>query len=315
MAKSTAVIPSLDEECSAIQYAAWVARLERWQAACRITDKAMENRILESIPNSVADQIVVSLVGNEDKAGLMEKIKEVMVRKRSTILYRHDFHQLKQGHGEQPERFAARIRQSAPPCQFMTASGSPDYGPDVMATVFLLGLSDSYTREKLFQLAPSEERNTVSFESLITAASTIYQAKENCQDAGTASLSKLSGQDGGGKKVQKCWCCDLTTHSEKGFSREVREKLCKAFRNKCKTCKLLGHFPDSKRCKMGKPKKAKHNALSAEDPTKESAGTAGTPAPVEEKAAEPAVQSAALNSVEQVQPAQYRFDPERYQDY
>ena len=66
---------------------------------------------------------------------------------------------------------------------------------------------------------------------------------------------------------------------------------------------------------MGKPKKAKHNALSAEDPTKESAGTAGTPAPVEEKAAEPAAQSAALNSVEQVQPAQYRFDPERYQDY
>ena len=73
-AKSTAAIPSLDEECSAIQYAAWVARLERWQAACRITDKAMENRILESIPNSVADQIVVSLVGTEDKAGLMEKI-------------------------------------------------------------------------------------------------------------------------------------------------------------------------------------------------------------------------------------------------
>ena len=53
MAKSTAAIPSLDEECSAIQYDAWVARLERWQAACRITDKAMENRILESIPNSV----------------------------------------------------------------------------------------------------------------------------------------------------------------------------------------------------------------------------------------------------------------------
>ena len=36
MAKSTAAIPSLDEECSAIQYAAWVARLERWKAACRI---------------------------------------------------------------------------------------------------------------------------------------------------------------------------------------------------------------------------------------------------------------------------------------
>jgi hypothetical protein len=62
-----------------------VARFERWQLACKISDKQVENRILEAIPNSVADQIVVSLVGNEDKAALMEKIKGVMVKKRSTF--------------------------------------------------------------------------------------------------------------------------------------------------------------------------------------------------------------------------------------
>jgi hypothetical protein len=121
--KSNAAIPSLDEECSQIQYAAWVARFERWQLACRISDKQVENRILEAIPNSVADQIVVSLVGNEDKAALMERIKEVMLKKRSTI------HKLTQNCGELPERFAARIRQSAPPCQFVTDSGSAEYGP------------------------------------------------------------------------------------------------------------------------------------------------------------------------------------------
>ena len=54
--KSNAAIPSLDEECSQIQYAAWVARFERWQLACRISDKQVENRILGAIPNSVADQ-------------------------------------------------------------------------------------------------------------------------------------------------------------------------------------------------------------------------------------------------------------------
>ena len=79
--KSNAAIPALDEECSLMQYAAWVARFERWQLACKITDKQVENRILEAIPNSVADQIVVSLVGNEDKVALMERIKDVMVKK------------------------------------------------------------------------------------------------------------------------------------------------------------------------------------------------------------------------------------------
>ena len=131
-----------------MQYAAWVARFERWQLACKITDKQVENRILEAIPNSVADQIVVSLVGNEEKAALMERIKDVMVKKRSTILYRSDFHKLTQNRGELPERFAARIRQSAPPCQFMTDSGTADYGPDLMSSVFILGLADSYSREK-----------------------------------------------------------------------------------------------------------------------------------------------------------------------
>ena len=58
---------------------------------------------------------------------------------------------------------------------------------------------------------------------------------------------------------------------------------------------------------MGKPKKAKHNALSAEDPTKESAGAAGAPVPVEESATEPAAQSAALNSIEQVEQVEQVF--------
>mgnify|MGYP000988614497 FL=1 len=171
--KSNAAIPALDEECSLMQYAAWVARFERWQLACKITDKQVENRILEAIPNSVADQIVVSLVGDEDKAALMERIKDVMVKKRSTILYRSDFHKLTQKRGELPERFAARIRQSAPPCQFMTDSGTADYGPDLMSSVFILGLADSYTREKLFQQQPEVGKTTVQFDVLIAAASAI----------------------------------------------------------------------------------------------------------------------------------------------
>ena len=41
-AKSSAVIPVLAEESDEVSYAAWLARLERWQAASRISDKQME---------------------------------------------------------------------------------------------------------------------------------------------------------------------------------------------------------------------------------------------------------------------------------
>ena len=81
-AKSNAAIPVLEEECNQIQWAAWCARFKRWQLACKISDKQVENRIMEAVPNQIADQIVVYLVGNETKAELMEKIKECMVKKR-----------------------------------------------------------------------------------------------------------------------------------------------------------------------------------------------------------------------------------------
>ena len=80
--KSKAAIPALEEEFNKIQWAAWQARFERWQLVCKISDKQVENRILEAIPNQIADQIVVGLEGNETKAALMEKIKGVMVKKR-----------------------------------------------------------------------------------------------------------------------------------------------------------------------------------------------------------------------------------------
>ena len=86
---------------------------------------------------------MVGLVGNETKADLMEKIKECMVKKRSIFLYRSDFHKIVQNQGELPERYAARICQAAPPCQLMTDSGTDDYGPDLMSSVFILGLSES----------------------------------------------------------------------------------------------------------------------------------------------------------------------------
>jgi hypothetical protein len=95
-AKSNAAIPALEEECNEIQWSAWCARFERWQLACKISDKQVENRILEAIPNQIADQIVVGLVGNETKADLMEKIKECMVKKRLIFLYRSNFHKIVQ---------------------------------------------------------------------------------------------------------------------------------------------------------------------------------------------------------------------------
>jgi len=182
-----------------------------------------------------------------------------------------------------------------------------------MASVFIMGLSDSYTREKLFQQQPDAGKTTVQFDVLVAAASAIQQAKDNCQDSGSATVYKYTGQEEGGKKIPKCFHCNKTSHSDKGFTKEVRELHCKAARHKCKICEKVGHFPDA--CRKGQsfgqktPKKARVNVVTAE----EKAGEASVVTQLADAAAEPSAQAAALNSIEQVRP--YRFNPERYEGY
>ena len=102
--KSNAPIPQLDEDITEVQWSAWKSRFERWQLSYKISDKAVENRIFEAIPNALADQICVGLVGTESKAVLLAKIKEAVIKKRSLFLYRKDLQQIVQNRSEDPER-------------------------------------------------------------------------------------------------------------------------------------------------------------------------------------------------------------------
>ena len=69
-----------------------------------------------------------------------------------------------------------------------------------MSTVFILGLSDSYTKEKLFQLHPKKNKTIVEFNDLIRAASEIQKAKDKCLEVGSSSMCGVSGEQAGGRK-------------------------------------------------------------------------------------------------------------------
>ena len=106
-AKSNAPIPTLDADVNEVQWFAWLARFERWQLSCKISNKAVENRILKAIPNLLADQICVGLKADESKADLLAKIKDTIVKKRRVFSYPADLHRLVLNRGEDPSRYAA----------------------------------------------------------------------------------------------------------------------------------------------------------------------------------------------------------------
>ena len=296
--KSNAPIPQLEENITEVQWTAWKNRFERWQASCKITDKAVENRIFESIPNTLADQICVSLSGEEDKEALLAKRNDAVVKKRSVFLYRKDLHQIVQGRAENPERYAARIRQAAPPCCLTTDNKTPDYSADLMSSIFILGLEDSYTREKLFQIRPSEGDSTVRFDVLVKAASEIQQAKDNCLEAGKSSVCGVSGSGDTPKK--SCMFCNTSNHQ---LTAEGR-KFCKARDSECGKCKKKGHFTNCcntekwAKKKVKKSGQGKVNVVNTTDNVGSDTQAAAAAAPPSSEGAGAPV--AALNSVQQV---------------
>ena len=107
-------------------------------------------------------------------------------------------------------------------------------------------------------------------------------------------------------------------HSEQGYFEEVRQKLCRVYKAKCKKCLQTGHFTDCCRLpcqgsggKNREPKKAKVHVLSAETAAPEAPESAVLDAPA--APAVPDARAATLNSLQLVH--EYRFNPDRYQDF
>ena len=111
VAKSTAILLMLEESITETQYSGWHHHFNHNCIYCKLSDKDIQNQIFEPIPSNLADQIVIDLIGTEDKDEICAKIKSSVVKKRFIFLYRKDFHEFWQSRGKDPERFAARIKQ------------------------------------------------------------------------------------------------------------------------------------------------------------------------------------------------------------
>ena len=63
-----------------------------------------------------------------------------------------------------------------------------------MSSIFILGLSDQYTKENFFQIPAKTGKSTVEFDELGRATSEIQQAKDNCLEAGGSSVCGITDQ-------------------------------------------------------------------------------------------------------------------------
>ena len=91
-----------------------------------------------------------------------------------------------------------------------TDSRTASYGPDLMSSIFILGLEDVYMRKQLFHLRPKAGKTTVDFDKLVRAASEIATPKDNCAEALNTSVCGVSGNKNDAKLFSNC---NTTDHS------------------------------------------------------------------------------------------------------
>ena len=111
-----------------------VARVDLRGGNCLITflTKLLKTGFLKQSQILWLTRYCVGLIGTESKTDLLAKIKDTVIKKRSVFLYRKDLHQIVQNRSEAPERYAARIRQAAPPCCLQTDNKTSDYSADLI---------------------------------------------------------------------------------------------------------------------------------------------------------------------------------------
>ena len=94
-----------------------------------------------------------------------------------------------------------KYKQLKTACKFTTDNNPSKYGPANMATIFV-GLEDTYTRERLYQMKLDTGKSSVSFGKLVDTASEIALAKDNAADpSGSVLMNKTSG----GPPVEGSW--------------------------------------------------------------------------------------------------------------
>ena len=133
----------------------------------------------------------------------------------------------------------------------------------------------------------------MSFEALTAAASEIAVGKDNVAEASLTSICAISG----GNKNKNCGFCNSNSHSDKGFTEEVRKKYCKAWNKTCEKCQKVNHLAVACRAAEIKKRREEYNRKNASGSVKEMSAVEETPAAAAAQgaAATAAPQTAGLN--------------------
>ena len=141
--------PEIGEEASEEDWRRFMAAWTRYKTSCQLSGEEASIQLYYCC--TIDLQKILDGVGVESscpEGELMDKIKEVAVRKRNVLLSTVQFLDM-QAEGESVKKFASRLSRKAMECEFILPKGETDYSKKMVQFQLISGLGDSDTQEQV----------------------------------------------------------------------------------------------------------------------------------------------------------------------
>ena len=180
--------PEIGEEASEEDWRRFMAAWTRYKTSCQLSGEEASIQLYYCC--TIDLQKILDGVGVESscpEGELMDKIKEVAVRKRNVLLSTVQFLDM-QAEGESVKKFASRLSRKAMECEFILPKGETDYSKKMVQFQLISGLGDSDTQEQV--LAEYAVRPKMTLEETIN----FVEAKQGARKD-VAQLTKSGGTE------------------------------------------------------------------------------------------------------------------------
>ena len=169
--------PEIGEEASEEDWRRFMAAWTRYKTSCQLSGEEASIQLYYCC--TIDLQKILDGVGVESscpEGELMDKIKEVAVRKRNVLLSTVQFLSM-QAEGESVKKFASRLNRKAMECEFILPKGETDYSKKMVQFQLISGLGDSDTQEQV--LAEYAVRPKMTLEETINFVEAKQMARKD----------------------------------------------------------------------------------------------------------------------------------------
>ena len=236
--------------------------LDKWNRYKRSTlPNALPQHISDQLWACCDNDLEVSVYNtgknsDSDEETLLNAMKKLAVRAQNTLVNVVKFLDMAQDQEEAAGAFTARLKGQASTCNFLvtcsssTCTHQTNYSDQMVCHQLVRGLSDPTIQEQM--LAHGADNTDLDLARTLK----FVEAKE----AGKRSSNLLSSAGGLNKMsdfqktkiekktsfkpavdTRKCGWCGQSGHGGRA-SNQVRQEKCKAFKNNCEVCSVLGHY-------------------------------------------------------------------------